>query len=54
MALLWGDNAMKALFRSSDKEIRTWASFKGKAEAEAWLEKQGVRWKVISKLAGEK
>ena len=54
MALLWGDNAMKALFRSSDKEIRTWASFKGKAEAEAWLEQQGVRWNVISRLAGEK
>ena len=54
MALLWGDNAMKALFRSSDKEIRTWASFKNKDEAEAWLEKQGIRWKVISKLADGK
>ena len=54
MVLLWGDNAMKALFRASDKEIRTWASFKDKAEAEAWLENQGIRWKVISKLADEK
>ncbi len=54
MELLWGGNAMKALFRSSDKEIRTWAAFNDKAEAEAWLEKQGVRWKVIAAVATER
>ena len=51
MALLWGTNAMKALFRSSDAEIRKWASFKGKEEAQAWLDGQGVRWKVIDAVA---
>ncbi len=51
MELLWGGNAMKALFRCTDDEIRSWAAFKGKDDAQAWLDGQGVRWKVITSLA---
>ena len=50
MELLWGDNAMKALFRCTDDEIRSWAAFKGKDDAQAWLDGQDVRWKVITAL----
>ena len=53
MEMLWGDNAMKALFRCSDDEVRKWASFKSEADARAWLDAQGVRWKVIAAVAAK-